>query len=332
MDSHDDFWREWFGLFGRELGPPRWYTDNPDEFLMFIRRCAETRRPCFMSVQPYRSYDTPFGLEKLYFDFDSKTEPSDLALAFQDVLALVTRLKGELSVESLIVATYRGFHVYVFLWHVVEFRTEHEMIAKGVYQRLQEKLLSDYPYETLDTHCVGDIKRLARVPYTLHEKGVVCRPVDLNRKPITLENLDLYRERGVQERLFKEVVQEVREKLDADEALKVFDSFKVGPQIQFGKHGLRPCFVEALKSGNMPHEMRMALVHEAHANDMSRDEILDLFEKQSDFDRERCNYYVEKMLDSIAREGCHPYRCATILAKGWCLKEKCPRYGGFSKS
>jgi len=174
--------------------------------------------------------------------------------------------------------------------------------------------------------CIGDIKRLARVPYSHYEKGIICHTVDSNRQPTVLNNLDMFVENGLKEALYKEVVQETKEKLDAAEALKVFANFKAKPSIQFEKRGLRPCFVEALTGNNMSHEMRMALVHEAYANDMRRDEIVDLFKNQEDFDRETCSYYVDKMLNSIAEEGCYPYRCTTIIAKGWCLKEQCSRY------
>ncbi len=58
---------------------------------------------------------------------------------------------------------------------------------------LQRRLLLGFKAETLDHSPIGDIKRLARAPFSFHEKtGSLCCPVDSERKPIIPDELDTY--------------------------------------------------------------------------------------------------------------------------------------------
>ena len=73
MEDHGGFWLEWFSVYGRELGnPARWFTDNPSDLISLVECCATEGKPCFCTVQPYRTRNVPLGLEKVFFDFDSK--------------------------------------------------------------------------------------------------------------------------------------------------------------------------------------------------------------------------------------------------------------------
>jgi len=320
--AYRSFWVEWFGLFGRELGSPsRFYAGTPDDFLAFIDRCVAAKLPCFCSVQPYVGPDQPAGLEKLFFDLDCKKEPLDLDKVWVDVCRLCERLK-RMSLESLIVRTFRGYHVYVYLWRIVEFELKHLELAKQVYTTLQQTLLQDQSYETLDPAVIGDVKRLSRVPYSLHESGVECTPLSLDRQPLRINSLDYLREHGIQQELFREAVQEVQKKKIGREIFAVFDSFKPKHMVPFQKAGeIRPCFLEALKSGEMPHGQRIALVYEGYCAGLTADETVDLYRSLNDFHEAKTSYQVSWLLKK-SRE-IKPYRCRTIMAKGWCLKENC---------
>jgi len=321
MDHHA-FWLNWFGLGGREVGSPkRFYMESPEAFLPFIDRCAAARLPCFCSIQPYRAYDQPAGLEKLFFDFDWKQGPPDLDKVWGDVSKLCERLQ-RMNLEPFIVRTYRGYHVHLYLWRIVEFELKHLESAKQIYLALQENLLQDQSYETLDPAVIGDIKRLSRVPYSLHESGVECTPLSLNRQPLRIDSLDYLRERGIHQELFREAVQEVQKKRIGREVLAVFDSFRPKRVAPFQKAGeIRPCFSEALKIGEMPHGRRIALVYEAYCAGLSVDETVNLYRNLNDFDEAKTRYQVSWLLKR-SRE-IKPYRCSTIMAKGWCLKENC---------
>lgn len=316
------FWVEWFGLLGRELGSPsRFYAGTPDDFLAFIDRCVTAKLPCFCSVQPYVGPDQPAGLEKLFFDLDCKKPPFNLDKVWIDVSKIYERLK-HLNVEPLIVKTYRGYHVYAFLWRVVEFELNHLYLAKQVYRTLQQILLQNQSYETLDPAVIGDIKRLSRVPYSLHESGVECTPLDLHRQPLRINSLDYLREHGIQQELFREAVQQVQKKKIGRKVLALFDSFKPKRVVPFQKAGeIRPCFLEALKSGEMPHGQRIALVYEGYCAGLTADETVNLFRRLKDFNEAKTCYQVSWLLKKSRT--IKPYRCSTIMAKGWCLKENC---------
>jgi len=332
MESHHNFWLDWFGSFGRELGSPeRFYTDNPGDLLRLVKECASRKKPCFMSVQPYRSRDVVLGLEKLFFDFDSKTEPPNRDLGWTDVFSFSEHLKSIANIEPLIVATYRGYHVYVFLWKVVEIPSGQLDLAKELYAVLQRRLLNGRSYATLDSSVLGDIKRLSRIPFSLHEKGVICTPVDLNRQPLQLDSLDFYREHDLGEDFFREVLEEIKNKRIAREILEIFDSFKPKPVVKVpshvrGKWRIRPCFLSALKSGEMVHQMRLALCYEAYCAGLNRDQTVDLYRSLHDFDEAKTRYQVNWLLDRKQGKEIKPYRCRTIQRKGRCLGEACSMF------
>jgi len=95
--TKEKFFVEWFGLTeGKEIGtnkpPRRNWTDNPQEFIDFVKMCndecenKEFCRPCWISSQPMRyikseqkyGYVRKIGeacaIEKLFFDFDDDTK------------------------------------------------------------------------------------------------------------------------------------------------------------------------------------------------------------------------------------------------------------------
>jgi len=260
-------------------------------------------------------------LEKLFFDFDWKQGPPDLDKVWVDVRRLCERLQ-RMNVEPLIVRTFRGFHIYVFLRRIVEFELKHLDLAKRVYRNLQQILLQDQSFKTLDLAVIGDIKRLSRVPYSFHELGVECTPLNIDRQPLRINSLDYLREHGIQQELFREAVQEVQKKKIGRELLAVFDSFKPKRVVPFQKaREIRPCFSEALKSGEMPHGQRIALVYEAYCAGLTADQIVNLFRRLRDFNEAKTRYQVSWLLKK-SRE-IKPYRCSTIMAKGWCREERC---------
>jgi len=136
-----------------------------------------------------------------------------------------------------------------------------------------------------------------------------------------IDSLDHFREHGIQQDLFRDVVKEVQRRNVGREVLAVFDSFIPRRVVQFQKRGIRPCFSHALKSGKMPHGQRIALVYEGHCAGLTDDEIVDLFRRLKDFNEAKTGYQVSWLLKRS--QEIKPYRCSTIIAKEWCLKERC---------
>jgi hypothetical protein len=101
-----------------------------------------------VSVQPYKDRDIVYGLEKFYFDFDSKEAPEK---ALNEALAFAKALKEYYGIEPFLKLLGRkGSHVDVFLTKVVPSSRSRTGRRKGVYERLQLKLLRGLRFETLD--------------------------------------------------------------------------------------------------------------------------------------------------------------------------------------
>lgn len=74
---------------------------------------------------------------------------------------------------------------------------------------------------------------------------------------------------------------------------------------------MRPCIVAALTNqlnGGEGHDMRIAAVCEALASGKSRDEIIEMFKSQADFDEA----ITSNNVDYITSRGYHPWKCETI--------------------
>jgi hypothetical protein len=166
-ESYERFWVDWFGLEGREVGDPyRSFYPGRATFLRFVDRCHATRAPCYLSVNPYHDRDRVAGLEKLFFDFDCVDDPDR---AFAEAADFARQLDTHYRIAPLLTFSGRkGYHVYAYLWNTVTFDAARQSFAKAVYQIIADLLLDGLTYATLDRQPLGDIKRLARVPYTTH--------------------------------------------------------------------------------------------------------------------------------------------------------------------
>jgi hypothetical protein len=206
LKKHRGFWLEWFGAPGRKIGCSKpWYTDNANVFLSTVENSISTRRHCFMSVQPYRSQDVAYGIDKVFFEFNSNKNVN-LKETFKQVRGLTKRLRERFGVESLVVWSYRSFQVYVFLRNVMELDIGQQSSGELIYGLLQLELLKGTPHSTLNRECLGNLKQLTWVPYSMHDAGVKCIPVNYNGKPMYIKDLDEYRERVITDSLFKQLV------------------------------------------------------------------------------------------------------------------------------
>jgi hypothetical protein len=212
LNPYERFWIDWFGLEGREVGDPyRSFCPRPVAFLRFVNRCHASRAPCYLSVNPYRGRDHVAGLEKLFFDFDCADAPDH---AFDEATDFAHKLETHYHVTPLLVFSGRkGYHVYVYLWNTVTFDAAREPFVKAVYRRVANLLLDGLTYETLDRQSLGDVKRLARVPYTTHPgSGQQCHPVNPSGKrlpPMSI-NVAAYQQHGLDDVVFETAVTQVR--------------------------------------------------------------------------------------------------------------------------
>ncbi len=169
---------------------------------------------------------------------------------------------------------------------------------------------------------LGDVKRLERVPFSVHEKtGDLCCPVDLNGTPLTVESLKPYRERGLDSSLIESVCKEIV----AEEKWREIAS-KKRRSIIFEKSGVRPCIEHAL---TLPlhkgegHLMRLAIAAEYLNNGIPVSQVAELFRGQTDFGNGGTTLYYAK---DIQRKGYKPFKCKTIRELDFCLGEECSIY------
>ena len=193
--SKSEFIKSWFigsGVTGREIGYAwnnifvRAFTSNPNDLVDKVAWACRVNSPCYMSVHSYHDRDVPNFLEKLFLDFDVQNV-LDIDLAFNDAAKACGRIKKY--ANPLMVYTGLGYHVYVFYEKMVRIDDKEsaskfqEFMAYQLLEVSNKKLMmTEYP--TLDTVVVGDIKRVARVPYSMHEstpslnRQVLVQPVD----------------------------------------------------------------------------------------------------------------------------------------------------------
>ncbi len=314
------FFEDWFGIHaGRETFKDhnRQFIETPEELAFYVQYCLETKQPAYMSVQPFSARDQPFGLEKLFFDLDSKEDPSK---AWNEAKAFSQSLIKYYEVQPFIKFSGRkGFHVDIFLNRVVQFPTYRLEFIKTIYEKLQTKILAGLKFETLDQGVIGDVKRLERVPFSVHEAtGDLCLPVDLEGNPIPVKTLNPYRERGLDTKIIESICKEIKSEEKRREVISSRHHYsnKINSNV-------RPCIEKALSlplHGGEGHKMRLAVAAEYLNKGASRDQVVDLFRAQTDFGNgEKCRYFVE----DAKRKGYKPFKCSTIRELGFCLDDSC---------
>ncbi|MEM2465155.1 MAG: hypothetical protein QXL85_06035 [Candidatus Bathyarchaeia archaeon] len=329
--SLSEFYRDWFGIHGgREIlltygekARGRLFISASGELEDYIRLCREAGAPAYMSVQPYQAKDQPLGIEKLFFEFDC---PEDPQRAWEDAKQLANSIIRYYNASPLLkFSGKKGYHVDVFLRQTVAFNLNAHPLefVKAVYERLQEKILLGLSLPTLDRQVLGDIKRLERVPYSTHEAtGQLCQPIDLEGKPLKPEECDVeaYRKNGLSTKLLEHVIHE----LQSEEKWRALYRERSMAHINLNKDKRirRPCIQAALSQplhGGSGHLMRLAVVREFQAAGYTPDQIIPLFQNQTDFDEKKTRYYVEHAF----RNPRPPFKCSSIRALGFCLGEKC---------
>jgi len=320
----ESFWREWFSVYpwlGREaLITEKGNKKNRklfsvyDDFHTYITECSKKRLPCYISVQPFYRRNVVAQIEKLFFDFDAAGK---IQKAWEEAKQFALLLKTHYNVEPLLCFSGRkGYHIYVYLQKPIKLDESQQHFAKQFYSRAQYMLLKGLHFEILDMQVLGDIKRLARVPYTIHEKtGFPCIPISLQHTPLLIESLMGFRTHGLSEQFVKVCMNSVAHK-----------SAPIGKSLKkkYSK-GIRPCIEAALNqqlNGPNGHLMRLAIAREYLAAGLAVMEVVGLFRSQRDFDAEKTRYYVEYACKNPGR----PFKCETICKLGFCLGERCPIY------
>jgi len=302
------FWRSWFeaGTYGREVfNGDRIFLTSPAAFEEYLTWCTKNHKPAWMSVQPFSGRNSVSCVEKLFFDFDSK----DLNLAWKEAHSLATTLQDSYRVQPLVCFSgSKGYHVYVWLSEVECFDSTKS--TKQFYQTAQDLLLKGLSFETLDKQVLGDIKRLARVPYSIHEKSLnPCTPVNTDRDSLILKSITPFKEQGLKADFCRLCQSKIGQK-----TRRLSYRYKSARQGQ-----IRPCIDAALfsnLSGAAGHSMRIAIAAEFLNKGFSIEQTAELFKNQTDYSFEKSLYYIK----DLSARNYRPFKCATIRNLGFCLK------------
>jgi hypothetical protein len=369
--SKEQFLLEFFGMFGRELGNPpfegrkRYFTDNPNDIFECMSFAEEKKLPAFISVNPRSAFEKVSGIERLFFDFDyaNKTfvkqleqrvkNPAKREAVYEkrkkecqkEVGFFLSKLKGR-GIIPLAVKTRKGFHVYIYLDKVYTVTDNNEEVLKETYYQLQREFMRDKKggYKYLDTAVVGDLKRMCRIPTSIHEvSGEECYLVDgIEEEKIIkakFRGIDDFRLNGLKDTNWLRAVGLAYDAIKKRELeiIKRQEEHKGNWEIKHGFVGeIRPCFKRRMESGEMPHQMRLALELEAYwAGYNTYDKMLELFKCFHDYDGDNPSGHCRTQLDWFFKnkvpeiEKSHkwkPYRCTTIEDLNWCDKLQCSIY------
>ncbi len=329
--TKEELWEEFFGNFGRDFGnPQRWFSNNPSDIYWFIDECTKNKLPAFMSVQPKNYKNTIKGLEKLFFDFDYSAttqataidEINKLRKEMEKEVTFFLKHLDELNIKPLVVQTYKGFHVYVYLDYVYSLKGQDKLL-KEVYKQLQLALLQGYEYRFIDWHVIGDINRLSRIPLSIHQKtSAECIIVDNQLRPDKIRSLEFFKLYGLKEADINAIIKKiVKNKKPIDSTPK---DYPINSTNNF--KDIRPCFKKAMVAREMCHEQRLALLLEIYSlGNHDIDSIVQYFTCFNDFNEDETSKQVQWFLQNeIERGFTKPYRCKTIADKGWCIGEQCP--------
>lgn len=372
--TKEEFLLEYYGILSRELGNPpfegrkRYFSDDPNDIFECIQFGIEHKLPAFISVNPREAFDKVIGIEKLFFDFDyaDKHFVKELEARIKnpqkrEVIYKKRKIEMRFEVEfflnklearhivPLVVKTRKGFHVYVYLDQVYQLSIDNEEVLKEVYYQLQRSIMMDKKggYKYLDKAIVGDLKRMCRIPTSIHEvSGEECYLVERIEKdkitPAKFRGIDHFKLRGLKSENWVRCVGLASDAIKNREliALKEQESLEKEqaerkengePEYEFvGK--IRPCFQRRMESGEMGHQMRLALELEAYwAGHKTRESIMELFKSFHDFDekvtREQVEWFFKNKVPDIEKsKKWKPYRCLTLEELNLCDKLRCPMF------
>lgn len=297
-----------FSIFPREIGIP-----NPLQKSSFYRReinsSRELHRYLVLMTGSNKGvyvslYDTnvEVTIDKFVFDLDCKT---NLNKALEDTIVLVERLKKKSIPCSVIFSGSKGFHVYGLLKPKKLSRD----IATYYLAHLQRDLSKGI--ETVDTHLIGDLRRMIRVPNTMNNNHY-CTPLPTGFQKMTPEEILNYSTRIRTRTLHftRGTLKSIPELVDVNFSQKISneaqsiapqDTMNISsvPDIEILKELVRPCVFEAVTKPNPPHIVRLDLVSELMFLGFSEDQVLEIIKDLDweDFDERATKYQIKKIFE-----------------------------------
>lgn len=297
--------REWVS-FSRDSWPREWGLKRVPvfslrHFLTLCRIARNSRRSGYLSVYSADEIEACL-VPVLFYDLDAKGDMEGLVDALSRMIDSMRSLKCRVYYTG-----GRGFHVYVYVDPPVA--VDRDRLRDAAETVFFELLGGARAEDYVDRHCMGDWRRMARVPYTFHEStGREMVPVYVSTGSCE----------PVREVLLEHPPRREEPKPKA-----------TAPWVSLDAEGYPPCIRAALRdlreSGELSHERRLHLASFLLRAGVPIETVVSLFTMASDFNERVTRYQVEY----LARNRYLPFCCRKARLKGICPLENqalCPFY------
>ena len=292
-----------FSIFPRDVSLPNSFKKKNSFYRKQVTCQRDFQRYLTLmngsSVGVYTSvYDTneKVLLDKIVFDMDSK----DLNEVFAEVDILCSRLHDRNMPYGVVFSGKKGFHI----WSLLK-PSKLPRDAAGYYLgNLHRSLISGL--KTIDTHLIGNVSAMIRVPNTLHD-GRYCCPLPFEFRKMSITEILDYSKTQHSLNFFPGKMRTIEElsgdfKFQKRENTEEFkDEIKVGsiPSMEILGELIRPCVIKEIQKSNPGSVARLDFVSEMLFINFSPKQILDVIRRLNwdDFDERQTEYQVRKIFE-----------------------------------
>lgn len=301
-----------FSPFFREVSKKRLVVRNIKEFIRYVEK-ANGKEDVFTSV-----YSLDFTIDKIFLDFDGATAIEDAKKVYK---YLIDRDFSVIPVASGI----KGVHLYILLKPA---RYEPEVGRKLLFNATYSLLCkifhtTDFSDLSIDTHLVGNIRALCRVPNTLrppYNRSYCTYLPPEEFLDFTWEDLILHTKRI---HLYDYEITRLYSLEDLSDSVEIEykvpedinrDVLKLNPKNpkELLRRVLRPCLYNKIVQKDPPHEVRVATTVDLFHAGFSADTIFKIYEKLGweDWNPQITAYQIEHC------RYLHPYSCKRLRSLG----------------
>jgi len=302
-----------FSPFFREVSKKRLVVRNVREFADYVER-ANGVEDVFTSVYPL-----DYTIDKIFLDFDGHTSIIDAGKVYEYLTE-----NGYTVIP--VASGKKGIHLYVLVKPVKfpDLIKAKETLTRATYYILNEVFGngSKIAVASIDTHLIGNVRGLCRVPNTLRppENRSYCTYLPPDFASFTWQELVLHAKKvHVYE-------YEIKKLLDISTLASKFDinhSYHekvVGEQIrvkptrvhEFLKRVLRPCLYNKIIGKNPRHQVRVAATVDLLQSGFSPETIFNIYKQLGweDFNPEITRYQINSCKHLL------PYSCKKLRQLG----------------
>ena len=235
-------------------------------------------------------------IDKIVFDMDS----NDLNAVFTEVDILCSRLRDRNISHTIVFSGKKGAHVYGLLKPT---RLPRDVV--GYYlANLQRTLITGL--ETIDTHLVGNVSAMIRIPNTLND-GRYCSPLPFGFRKMGIEEILDWSRVQHSINFFPGELRTIQELADnlkspqrnSGEEFK--DEIKIGsvPSMEILEELIRPCVIKEIQKSDPCTTARLDFVSEMMFATFTPKQILDIIKglEWNNFDERMSKYQISKVFE-----------------------------------